>query len=257
MSLRIELYAPEHADSVKRLNSRLREGNVQTGYLMPDEPRKRIGDSLDILPDVPFTKRQFVALEGDEVRGGFLLQEQQFEVATQRQWVANIQMPISEGLVDRKYATVAGRMLKLLAKKRPFLFAVGMGNVEAQFARLLAAMNWRVALVPFKFYIVRSSKFLQEIQPLHRTKARAAAANAAAWTGLGYVGNSSFTSVSISEGARRPPTIKVRKRFGMGRVDRTGLERISKRMLVRRNSRPANIAVLSRFELARNDSPTL
>jgi hypothetical protein len=188
MALRIELYAPEHAESVKRLNSRLREGNVQTGYLISEEPKTEVGGSLDVLPDAPFTKRQFVVLEEDEVRGGFLLQEQQFEVASRRQWVGNIQMPISEGLVDRKYATVAGRMLKLLAEKRPFLFAVGMGSVEAQFARLLAAMNWRVVLVPFKFYIARSSKFFREIQPLHITKARAAAANTAAWTGLGYLG---------------------------------------------------------------------
>ena len=133
----------------------------------------------------PFVKRQFLALENDHVRGGFLLQEQPCDIAGETRWCANIQMPISEGLVDRKFSFVATRMLQILLRARPFVFAVGMGHLEAPFARFLSAMKWRVALVPFRFFVFRPARFLLEIQRLHSSTARSIAANFGAWSGLG------------------------------------------------------------------------
>jgi hypothetical protein len=63
-----------------------------------------------------------------------------------------------------------------------------MGSLHAPFAGLLKAMNWRVVAVPFKFYVVRPFRFLREIQPLHAQTGKSFAANAAAWSGLGYLG---------------------------------------------------------------------
>ncbi len=199
MCPRIELYSPEHISSVKRLNARLRERGVRTDFLMPERSGEGRG-TLDDFPDVPFTKRQFVVLEKDEARGGFQLQEQQFELAGERRWVANIQMPISEGLIDRKYGHIAGQMMRLLLEKRPLLFAVGMGGVDAPFAKLTAAMKWRVILVPFQFYVLRPARFLREIGPLHTGRARSVGANTAAWTGLGYV---AIKALQASRGLKR------------------------------------------------------
>jgi len=94
-------------------------------------------------------------------------------------------MPISEGVVDRRFSYVAIRMLQLLLSERPLVFAVGMGSLEAPFARLLAVMKWRVALVPFRFYVLRPARALREISPLHSSRGRSFMANFAAWTGLG------------------------------------------------------------------------
>ena len=186
MALRLELYSPAHLTQVRRLNARLREGNVDPGFLLSENPRIQCPeDPLEKKPDAPFAKRQFLAVEDHDVRGGFLLQEQACEIAGETHWCANIQMPFSEGLVDPKFSHVAVRMFRLLLRDRPFVFAVGMGGAEAPFAKLLLAMNWRVALVPFRFYVLQPSRFLREIQPLHSSPTRSLFANISARSGLG------------------------------------------------------------------------
>ena len=188
MPLRLDLFLAEHVEQVRRLNARLRAGGVDPGFLLPEDAGPQYpGDPLEKKPDAPFTKRQFLAIEDENVRGGFLLQEQPCEIAGETHWCANIQMPISEGLVDRKFSYVATRMLQLLLRDRPFVFAVGMGSLEAPFAKLLSAMKWRVALVPFRFYVLRPARFLREIQSLHSSRSRALAANIGVWSGLGIL----------------------------------------------------------------------
>jgi hypothetical protein len=186
VALRLELYSPAHVEQVRRLNARLREGNVDPGFLLPENANPQCPvDPLEKKPDVLFAKRQFLAVEDNNVRGGFLLQEQACQIAGETHWCANIQMPVSEGQVDHRFSYVALRMLRLLLRDRPFLFAVGMGSREAPFAKFLDAMNWRVALVPFRFYVLQPTRFLREIQPLHSNAIRSFIANISAWRGLG------------------------------------------------------------------------
>jgi hypothetical protein len=186
MALRLDLYEAGPLEQVRRFNARLREGNVDAGFLLPESASPQYPeDPLEKRPGAPFTKRQFLAVEEGYVRGGFLLQEQPCEIAGGTHWCANIQAPISEGLVDRKFSYVAPQMLRLLLRDRPFVFAVGMGSAEAPFAKFLSAMKWRVLLVPFRFYVLRPAHFLREIQVLHSSPARACIANIAAWSGLG------------------------------------------------------------------------
>jgi len=186
VALRLELCSPAHLDQVRRFNARLRQGNVDPAFLLPENaPPQFPAEPLEAKPSVPFAKRQFLLLDQDSVRGGFLLQEQHCQIEGETHWCANIQMPVSEGLVDRKFSYVAPGMLQLLLRHRPLLFAVGMGSLEAPFAKFLSAMKWRVALVPFRFYVLQPARFLREIQPLHSTRGRSLIANLAARSGLG------------------------------------------------------------------------
>ncbi len=188
MSLRLELYSPAHIREVSRLNARLSAGSEKPSFLLPEGADLQFpDDGRGRKPNVTFAKRHFVALDEETVRGGFLLQEHFCKVADGTVWIANIQMPISEGLVDRKFSYVAPGMLQLLLKDQPYVFAVGMGSMEAQFARLLRAMKWRVTLVPFRFFIIKPSHFLSEIRALHSNRALSLAANLSAWSGLGTV----------------------------------------------------------------------
>jgi hypothetical protein len=186
MPLRLDLFREEHAEQVRGFNARLRAGGVDPEFLLPENARSQYpGGLLEEKPDAPFSQRQFLAIEDDQVRGGFLLQEQACEIAGESHGGANIQMPISEGLVDRKFSYVATRMLQLLLRDRPFVFAVGMGSLEAPFAKFLAGMKWRVALVPFRFFVFRPARFLREIRALHSTRTRAFMVSIAAWSGTG------------------------------------------------------------------------
>lgn len=189
MPLRLEVFSAVHIEQARRLNARLRKAQVDPGFLLPENPPQTPADVRPFRePGSDFAKRHFLALDGEEVRGGFLLQEQPCEIAGETQWCANIQMPISEGLVERKYSYVAAQMVYLLLRDQPFVFAVGMGSVEARFARLLSALKWRVALAPFRFFVIRPARFLREIQPLRLTPSRRLAADLMALSGLGTAG---------------------------------------------------------------------
>jgi len=186
VSLRLELYASDHVEQVRRFNARLREGNVDPSFLLPESaPTQYPPDPLHHMPSVNFSKRHFLALQDESVLGGFLLQEQACEVAGETHWCGNIQMPISEGIVNRKFSYVAALMLQSLLRHRPFVFAVGMGGLEAPFAQFLCAMKWRVGLVPFRFYVLRPAQFLREVQMFNSSRSRALVANIGIWSGLG------------------------------------------------------------------------
>lgn len=139
--------------------------------------------------------------ETGAVRGGVVLMEQRGWLAGREVPLINVQSPLSEGTVDRKFAGVGLQMLKFLAGRGEFVYAVGMGSEQNPFARLLKAAGWRVGLVPFQFSVVRAGRFLREIGPLQAGNRRLAARFAAA-TGLGAAALSGWRAVHWRPGAR-------------------------------------------------------
>jgi hypothetical protein len=187
VAVRIEPFSAVWTSEIARLNARLDAAKVDPNFRLPVEGRDEL--PLAAEPTEPVTKRQYLVVDGSEVRGGFILQEQRCDLAGQAQWVANIQMPLSEGVIDRRYALVALRMLSLILESRPFLFAVGMGgSLDQPFARLVSTMKWPIGLVPFAFYVVHPARFLRNIGLGRSSPARAALTTAAASSGLGWLG---------------------------------------------------------------------
>jgi len=184
--LRLELYSADHVERARRFNDRLKNGDIESAFFLPERaPSDSTNDTLRPAPDAALVKRQFIVLDDREVRGGFLLQEQFCYLAGETRWCTNIQMPISEGIVDRRFSHVAPRMIDLLLRDRPLVFAVGMGTLDAPFAKFLAAMKWRVMLVPFRFYVLQPTRFLKHVRALRDTRWRSTVADFAALTGLG------------------------------------------------------------------------
>jgi hypothetical protein len=96
--------------------------------------------------------------------------------------------PISEGVFDRRYLSVGGVMLKHAQQAGTLLFAVGMGGLDQPLPRMLRAMGWQLAAVPFWFRVVRANRFFRNIGPLRKTAARRFLLDAAALTGIGSIG---------------------------------------------------------------------
>lgn len=211
MALRIEAYSSRHSAGVARLNARLDEARIDPGLRLPvDGPDEAI--EFDVGPADELARRQYLVIDDDVVRGGFILQEQRFEVAGHVRWVANIQTPISEGVVDRRFALVAPRMMNLILMSKPLVFAVGMGGrLDQPFARLVATMKWPVGRVPFAFYVVHPGRFLNQIRIGSRFASRALT-RVAAWSGLGWVGLRCLSTASAASrqlGRRRPGRVGV------------------------------------------------
>ena len=181
MAVRIEPYTSEWAPAVRAFNARLTERAAAPGFLLDDAPPPPAGTNGAV------TKSRYVAVDDDDVRGGFMLQRQPFWINGGVHRVANYQAPISEALVDRRYAWLGMRMLKEALRGDPLMFCLGMGGLDRPLPRLLSAMGWTLSAVPFLFRIARARRVFRGL-PAFRTGKRRVVAEALTLTGAGSVG---------------------------------------------------------------------
>ena len=97
-------------------------------------------------------------------------------------------MPISEGIVDKRYSLVGPRLVHDALQKQPLLYGLGIGSREAAVARVLEAMGWTLRAVPFFFKVRNGFRFLRNIQHLRTTRTRRLLLDVAAYSGAGFVG---------------------------------------------------------------------
>jgi hypothetical protein len=69
-------------------------------------------------------------------------------------------MPISEGIVDRRYSLAIVQLLKSALSYEPFLMSTGAGPEDKDSFRLLTKLGWKHHAIPFFFYPVRVSRVL-------------------------------------------------------------------------------------------------
>jgi hypothetical protein len=205
-------FEARHLDAVRRFNQRLVSGNAVTPFLLEE----------NAAPVQSERSRQMVALEGDEVRGSFLEVTYSATVAGVDGQALNCQSPISEGLVDQKYLMLPSQMFKVMQRKNPYVFVVGMGSLQNPLPRFLAAAGWSVEEVPFFYKVIRASRFLREMPLLQRPLWKRTAARIAALTGAGSIafslmhrgsGAPQLSRWSIAKGEWGPWTTELWNRF--------------------------------------------
>jgi hypothetical protein len=185
MAIKIELYrTAAQAAGARALNERLRAHNL-TEFLLGETPPPPDSDSGVI------RNRFYLASEDDAIRGGFLLAGFPAEFGTGRKTtLLNAREPLSEALIDSKYSLLGLRLLKFMQAQGPHLYALGMGSEDRPFPRLLKSSGWRISQVPFLFHIIRSRRFLRELQMLQTSPARRIASRLATLTGTGTLASS-------------------------------------------------------------------
>lgn len=176
----VEAYLPRHEDAVARFNRRLAEGG--SPFRFPATSR------IPWLPKDPgrgtFLEGH-VAIDGDEVRGGYMVKHQAFALHGEPcDDVRNLQLPLSEGSIDPAYAQVGVEVLATAARRNRRMYALGMGGAHTPLPTVLRSMGWTVALVPFHFHVVHAGAFLRNIRVLRTSRARRLLLDAAAATGL-------------------------------------------------------------------------
>lgn len=190
MEIRIVPYSPAEAAAAQAFNERLCAGG-ETEFLLPAQAPEPEPD------DPPIRNAYFLALEGQAVRGGFLLARFPASLAGEPVEAINCREPLSEGIVDPNYSLLALRLLKDAQKHGPYLFALGMGSEQARFSRLLKAAGWTVEPVPFLFRVVRAGRFLSEMPILRNSRPKRLLARAAAFSGAGKIAISALQASSI------------------------------------------------------------
>jgi hypothetical protein len=186
-------------------------------------PAYRFGTRVDTPADAaspsPIHMETWLAVDGEHVRGGILVQHLWMDSATGRIPAVNIQLPLSEGTIDRRYSHVGAWLIRSVQRREPRVFAVGMGSMEQPLPQLLAALRWTVVPVPFFFHVHRPFRFLRGMPMLRRSPARRLLIAAVGYTGAGYMGVRIGTGVRtlLRRGMRRVRKLDVRPLEDWGR----------------------------------------
>ena len=177
MPLVVTPYTPAHVAAVRDFNRRLTDGGV-AGFDFPETPDPRWMPDMDL----------YVAAEGDAVRGGYILRRQEFLAHGERVTAAHYRLPVSEGAIDRAYASLGLRLVRDALARQPRLYAMGMGGWDKPLPQMLKALKWRMCEVPFHFKIAHPARFLRQIRTLRTSALRRFALDAASVSGAGWLG---------------------------------------------------------------------
>ncbi|MEN6457546.1 MAG: hypothetical protein ABFC63_01335 [Thermoguttaceae bacterium] len=184
MKIVIDRFREDQADAVRQFNRRLAAGGQRMAF-----PTSPTPDWLPKIPGRTLYQEHFIAsdLQG-AVRGAYTLKHQEFWINDRAVSIADLQLPISEGVVDRRYSMVAVLLLRDALARQPLLFGLGMGGFHEPVVKLLKAAGWNMFSVPFFFRVLQPSAFLRNLTYLRRGPASASLFDALAWTGLGNLG---------------------------------------------------------------------
>ncbi len=182
MSLTIVAQGPEHRDAVAAFNQRLRDALGQPPFLLPLDPAPDPWHKLHI------SSCHYVALEEGEVRGGYRIVVYPAVLNGEPVTAVNLQSPLSESVIDKRYRHVAPEMITDLVRKQPIAFEVGMGSLEARLPKRLRSLGWSVEEVPFLFRVHRANRFFTEMPMFNSPWFRRWGARVAALSGLGSAG---------------------------------------------------------------------
>jgi hypothetical protein len=154
---------PGDAESIREFNSRLEMAGVT--FAFPIDSSKFMQKEPGV--DAPY-QAAYVLSDGSAVRGGYMLKSEQVFVGGQSLSVGNYQLPLSEGIVDRKYAMVGVQLIKDALGRQSRLYCLGMGNTGRPLPRLLSKLGWTVSKVPFLFRVENARNFTKEIRWLRQ-----------------------------------------------------------------------------------------
>jgi hypothetical protein len=189
MRIRVVPYAAEHEEAVRAFNARLAAKNLNPSLYSTIFPTSHIPTWLPKLPGRDLYQEQYLALdEQSVVRGGYILKHHTFLVKGAPLHMADYQLPMSEGIADRRFVNVALSLYLDAMRRQPYLFGLGGGGYHVPVIRFLLMAGWQTTLVPFWFRIVRPNVFLENISMLRNTPLRQQMTDLLKFSGLGWLG---------------------------------------------------------------------
>jgi hypothetical protein len=194
MGIQIISYGEDFIEAIKDFNSRLSKGGVVFHFPKPRCLRK--------LESWGIYQEHFLAVENGVVRGGYILKHQPIWLKGQVKHIGNLQLPVSEGIINKAYRTLGMYLLTDATRKQPILYILGMGGMDEPLVKMLQAMGWSTRAVPFYFRVVHPARFLRHITYLRTSSLRKGLLDALALSGLGWA------AIKLAQAARRRNRIK-------------------------------------------------
>ena len=180
--MNIRFAADDDIPAIVRFNHRLRasgrEEQISSRLSLPGEARCRPAG-------FPVHRRTMIAEDGREVRAAVLLYHNNVFIHGKKRDFCWLDMPISEGIIDRRYSLAIIQLLKAVSRYEPFLMSTGAGPEDKDSFRLLTKFDWRHHVVPFFFYPVKVTKVLLGMSYFKRHAKLRFGALLGAYSGLG------------------------------------------------------------------------
>ena len=181
--MRIQLYTEEFITAVAEFNQRMVPARAP--FRVPDTP---VPSWLPNVSGRNMFQEIYLAVEDRCVRGAYTFKQQPFSLGGRILTVGACQMPISEGIVDKRFSLVGPRLLHDALQRQPLLYGLGIGSRDAAVTRLLVAMGWSLRTIPFFFRVRNGFRFVRNIAYLRTTRFRRLLLDIAACSGLGSAG---------------------------------------------------------------------
>ncbi|MEN8158453.1 MAG: hypothetical protein ABFS41_00110 [Myxococcota bacterium] len=203
MPIAIQPFSPGHARAVSDFNRRLAAAGQD--WQFPDAPepawlaRANGGATF---------QEFFVAADGDAVRGAYALQHRPAAIDGEPLSVGTWYLPISEGLIDPRYALVAMLMTRDALRRAPVSFCLGMNGVDSPVAKLGARLGCEPWLVPFFARIENGTRFAREARYLRSRRGMAPLLDVAAATGAASLG-AGLLRLALQRTRRLPGDVRV------------------------------------------------
>ena len=197
--MHIEPYKPLHVSAVRAFNTRLANAQVPVQFRLTES-----ANPSWLAPSDSSTlyQEQFLVVDGDEIRGGYVLKHQEFFVGGRNQQVGFYRAPVSQVLADKSFAHVGTVMLRDAMKRSPRLFCLGMGGLSQPLPRMLAAAGWQLDLVPFYFRICNAGQVVRQLPSIRSSSPRRLVLDMLALSGAAQIGFRALHAVKSSAGRR-------------------------------------------------------
>jgi hypothetical protein len=201
MPVEMVSYSGEAVPAVREFNQRLLAAGATADHeQFPETPDPGWLPGLEL----------FLAMDEGRVRGGYMLRRQKFRVGGATREAAHYRLPLSEGFIDRRYATLGLRLVRDALMREPRLYAMGMAGREKALPQMLKRLGWTMDEVPFHFKVLHAGRFLREIRALRTNRPRRAALDAAAFSGAGWL---ALRALGMGRG-RAPGAYQLASGFG-------------------------------------------
>jgi hypothetical protein len=183
MGLEIVDYTKERESAVSDFNNRLMRAGISYRF-----PERCVSEWLPKKNREEIYQEYFLVMEGSVVRGGYILKHQVFIINNNKEvCIADYQLPLSEGIINKAYNLVGIQLLTDALKRQSLLFAYGIGSYNEPLARMLKIRGWKMFLVPFFFWINNPINFFKNINYLRKKKWQIIILDFLTVSGLGYI----------------------------------------------------------------------
>jgi hypothetical protein len=203
MAIAIQPFGPGHLEAVSDLNRRLAAAGED--WQLPDTPEPTW---LPRSNGASTFQEFFVAADGGAVRGGYALQHRPALIDGEPLSIDAWYLPISEGLIDPRYALVAMKMARDALDRAPISFGLGMNGVDSPVAKIVTRLGCKPQALPFFARIENGAAFVREARYVRQHRSLAPLLDLAAATGVASLG-ARLLRLALRRSARFPADVHV------------------------------------------------